>query len=298
MGILQKTGAGIPVLFPGGRVERILLSYLLLLNCALLVWRPRGLWLSAVALHCVMAAVILGLTHAARRRTSGILHFLFHWYPQLCFLFFFEEVELLVHIIHPGWFDRYIVQFDLYWFRVHPTLWLEQYAGPWLTEIMQGCYFSYYLTLPGVGGLLYFRSRRQEFELLMTASAVGYAACYGVFYLFPVEGPYHTLAACYRGELSGGFFHSLMAQIERFGRVHGGAFPSTHVVGTFVSWLTAWRYLPKLAWGMTPFVAGMLIATIYGRYHYVADVLAGIVVAFVAFEASRRFPPATSMNYR
>src|SRR5262245_35573161 len=296
MGILQTTRSGILVLLPGGRVERILLSYLLALNCALLVWQPRG-WLPAVTVHCAMAAAILCLAQTARH-PSGILHFLFHWYPQLCFLFFFEEVELLVHMFHPGWFDRYIMQFDLYWFRVHPTLWLEQYAAPWLTEIMQGCYFSYYLMLPAVGGLLYFRNRRPEFELLMTASAVGYTTCYGFFYLFPVEGPYHTLAPYYRGELAGGFFHSLMAQIERFGRVHGGAFPSTHVVGTFVSWLTAWRYLPKLAWGMTPFVAGMLLATIYGRYHYVADVLAGIAVAFIAFEAARRFPSSTSIDDR
>jgi PAP2 superfamily len=297
MGILQTARAGILFLLPGGRVERILLSYLLLLNCALLVWRPAGLWLPALALHCTMAAAILWLAQTARRRSSGILHFLFHWYPQFCFIFFFEEVELLVHMIHPGWFDRYIMQFDLYWFRVHPALWLEQHAAPWLTEIMQGCYFSFYLMLPGVGGLLYFRRRWQEFELLMTAAAVGYTTCYGIFYLFPVEGPYHTLAPFYRGELVGGFFDSLMAQIETLGRVHGGAFPSTHVVGTFVPWLTAWRYLPKLAWGMTPFVVGMLLATIYGRYHYVADILAGIVVAFMAFEAARRFPSAKAMSY-
>jgi membrane-associated phospholipid phosphatase len=89
-----------------------------------------------------------------------------------------------------------------------------------------------------------------------------------------------------------------MTQIERFGRVHGGAFPSTHVVGTFVSWLTAWRCLPRLAWVMTPFVAGMLLATIYGRYHYTADILAGIVVAFIAFEAARRSPRPTPINYQ
>jgi membrane-associated phospholipid phosphatase len=293
MEIRKAVNAGI---LPGGRVERILLGYLLVLNCALLIWRPRGLWLPSVALHCAIAAAILWLARAARRPTSGILHFLIHWYPQFCFLFFFEEVELLVHFIHPAWFDRYPIQFDLYLFGVHPALWLEQYAVPWLTETMQACYFSYYLMLPGIGGLLYFRRRWPEFELLMTASAVGYTTCYGFFYLFPVEGPYHTLAPFYRGELVGGFFHSLMAQIERFGRVHGGAFPSTHVVGTFVPWFTAWKHFPKLAWAMTPFVIGMALATIYGRYHYVADILAGIVVALIAFETARRFRPATRVK--
>jgi len=291
MGILPATHSEIPWLLPEGRVERILLGYLFLFTAALLIWRPQGVWQRAVLLHCAMAGAILWLARSAGRHPSGILRFVLCWYPQACFVFFFEEVERLVHMIQPGWFDRYLMEFDLFWFRVHPPLWLEQHATPWLTEVSQACYFSFYWMLPVVGGLLYFRRRWLEFEVLMTASAIGYTTCYVIFYLFPVEGPYHTLAALYQGELHGGFFDSVMLHIERFGRVHGGAFPSTHIVGTFVAWLTACRYLPRLGWGMPPFVFGVLFATIYGRYHYVADVLAGILVAFTAFELARRFRP-------
>jgi membrane-associated phospholipid phosphatase len=37
-----------------------------------------------------------------------------------------------------------------------------------------------------------------------------------------------------------------------------------------------------------PFFVGMCVATVYGRYHYVADVLAGIVVGSVAWICAER----------
>jgi membrane-associated phospholipid phosphatase len=37
-----------------------------------------------------------------------------------------------------------------------------------------------------------------------------------------------------------------------------------------------------------PFFVGMCLATVYGRYHYVADVLAGIVVGSIAWLCAER----------
>jgi len=71
--------------------------------------------------------------------------------------------------------------------------------------------------------------------------------------------------------------------VERFGRVHGGAFPSAHVVGALVPWLAARRFARRLAWGMAPLVLGVLVSTVYGGYHYVADILAGLVVGVTAW---------------
>jgi membrane-associated phospholipid phosphatase len=55
------------------------------------------------------------------------------------------------------------------------------------------------------------------------------------------------------------------------------------VVGTVVPWFAAWRYSRTLAWSITPFVFGVLVSTVYGRYHYAADVLGGVVVGAVAY---------------
>jgi hypothetical protein len=42
--------------------------------------------------------------------------------------------------------------------------------------------------------------------------------------------------------LNGGFSTALIEAIERYGRVHGAAFPSAHVAGSMVAILCAWRY--------------------------------------------------------
>jgi membrane-associated phospholipid phosphatase len=43
------------------------------------------------------------------------------------------------------------------------------------------------------------------------------------------------------------------------------------------------RYRPRLFYACFPFFVGMCISTVYGRYHYVADVLAGIAVGAAAW---------------
>jgi membrane-associated phospholipid phosphatase len=85
------------------------------------------------------------------------------------------------------------------------------------------------------------------------------------------------------GELTGGFFTQLINLIERFGRVHGAAFPSAHVSGSLVALLGAWRYRRWLFWMFLPFFLSMLVSTVYGRYHYVADVLGGLVTGAIGF---------------
>jgi membrane-associated phospholipid phosphatase len=67
------------------------------------------------------------------------------------------------------------------------------------------------------------------------------------------------------------------------GRVHGAAFPSAHVAGSMVAILASWRYRRWLFWLCLPFFASMCVATVYGRYHYVADVLAGLAVGAMGF---------------
>jgi membrane-associated phospholipid phosphatase len=77
----------------------------------------------------------------------------------------------------------------------------------------------------------------------------------------------------------------LIELIERFGRVHGAAFPSAHVAGSMVAICASWRYRRGLFWICLPFFVSMCVATVYGRYHYIADVLAGIAVGGLGFAA-------------
>jgi len=48
-----------------------------------------------------------------------------------------------------------------------------------------------------------------------------------------------------------------------------------------------------LFWLLLPFYLAMLLATVFGRYHYFADVLAGLFIGLLGFLLARRFslPP-------
>jgi membrane-associated phospholipid phosphatase len=52
-----------------------------------------------------------------------------------------------------------------------------------------------------------------------------------------------------------------------------------------VAILASWRYCRRLFWICLPFFLCMCVATVYGRYHYFADVLGGVVVGTAGFLA-------------
>ncbi len=342
--------------------DRLTLAYLAFLN-ALILFFPARLEFAPTffVFHIMIGAACIALSNTARKAQSPAVQFLHAWTPLALFLFFFEELQYLVHLIHPGWFDTYLISFDYALFSAHPTVWLERFVSPTTNDAMQFAYMTYYFYAVILGALLYSQKDCRSLRMLMTASAAAYYIGYVISILFPIEGPFHTLAAFQSTELRGGLFTVLIGHIERFGRVHGAAFPSAHVSGSTVALLAAWHFgfrkiespirllrrsasfqlarslveslcalrietpfvgthgkqnggaqrLPFCRWPMRspqtfrgtehsrseveksarwlfwiflPFYLAMLVATVYGRYHYVADVLAGILTGLFGFQ--------------
>jgi membrane-associated phospholipid phosphatase len=226
-------------------------------------------------------------TNAYPTLTHKFWHFWRHWYPHLYFLFCFEEMGQLVHLVQPGWQDAKLIAFDHWLTGVNPSLWLERFAHPALNEFMQFAYFSYFLFLLILGAILYHRREWGSYWAVMTYSAIGYSLGYIIATLFPVQSPWFTLAGMWHGELAGGPFTAVINLIERCGRVHGAAFPSQHVAGAMAALWGAWRHRRWLFWLFLPLVACMCVSTVYVRNHYVADVLAGLVTGTLGYAIGR-----------
>lgn len=210
-------------------------------------------------------------------------HFWRHWYPHLFFLFCFEELGRLVHLVQPGWQDAKLIAFDHWLTGVHPTVWLEQFATPARNDFMQFIYLTYFTYLLVVGGVLYYRRDWRGYWSVMTYSAVGYALGYVIAICFPIESPWFAMAGAWHGELRGGAVTSVINFIEHFGRVRGAAFPSQHVAGAVAATWGAWRHRRWLFWVMLPLVMCMCVSTIWGRYHYVADIFGGIITGTLGY---------------
>ncbi len=219
--------------------------------------------------------------------TLKFWHFWRHWYPHLYFLFCFEELRGLVHLVQPGWQDAKLIAFDHWLTGVNPSLWVERFAHPALNEFMQFAYFTYFLFLLILGAILYHRREWGNYWAVMTYSAIGYSLGYIISMLFPVQSPWFTFAGMWHGELAGGPFTAVINLIEKCGRVHGAAFPSQHVAGAMAALWGAWRHRRWLFWVFLPFVFCMCVSTVYVRNHYVADVFGGLITGTLGYVIGR-----------
>jgi membrane-associated phospholipid phosphatase len=273
--------------------DRLTLAYLIFSTALIIVCRRNiPQWATLIVIHLGLNVMVFGLAYA-RKRSVPVLSLLSHWYPPLIFLFFFEEIGLTVHAIFPGWFDEYLINADYAVFGVHPTVWIEGFSNYWLNEYMQLAYTSYFLLTVGLGAYLWIRGRREDFAVFIASTCAAYYLCYVIFVLFPIESPHHTLRHLQSVELSGGPFTAFINLIEKHGRVHGGAFPSAHVAGSVVTLISAWRFARRAGYWLTPLVLSVCVATVYGRYHYVMDVFAGILMAVIGCWLGRKLCSAS-----
>lgn len=210
-------------------------------------------------------------------------HFWRHWYPHLLFLFCFEELAYLMTLATPMWRDSKLIAADFWLTGVHPSVWLEQFATPFRNDAMQFVYFTYFVYLLVVGGILYFRKDWRGYWSVMTFSMAGYMIGYLIAMFFPIESPWFAMAGWWKEPLHGGPFTAMMAFIEHYGRVRGAAFPSAHVIGATAALWGAWKFRRWLFWFLVPFYIGMCFSTVWGRYHYLLDVLAGITTGTVGY---------------
>src|SRR5215813_7830429 len=117
--------------------DQLTLAYLIFTTALIIICHANIRHGAALlSVHFGLAVMIFGLAFA-RAHEIRVLSFLSHWYPTLLFLFFFEEIGLIVHAIFPGWFDEYLIRADYAIFGAHPTVWIEQFGNYWLNEYMQ-----------------------------------------------------------------------------------------------------------------------------------------------------------------
>jgi membrane-associated phospholipid phosphatase len=245
-------------------------------------------------LNVIVAGLILALCsvearsaeHAAQEGATFATrwwHFWRYWYPHLFFLFCFEELAHLMTLVTPRWRDEMLLAFDQRLTGVTPTIWLEHLATPGRNEFMQFAYLTYFAYLVILGGILYYRKDWRGYWSVMTYSMAGYSIGYLIAMFFPVQSPWFSLAGAWHAPLSGGPFTATINFIEHYGRVRGAAFPSEHVAGSVAVLWGAWKHRRWLFWFMSPLVILMCVSTIWGRYHYIADIFAGIATGTVGY---------------
>jgi membrane-associated phospholipid phosphatase len=98
-----------------------------------------------------------------------------------------------------------------------------------------------------------------------------------LFLLWPVEGPRYR--APIDATVLPDIGHRITNWILATFSARGTAFPSSHMSLALTQVLVAWRYQRRLALVMLPVVVGIGLGAVYGGYHYLIDILAGVLLA-------------------
>ena len=264
-------------------MDKATLLYMTVLSLLILAFHDNQKnWLMYVIFNLAVCASIVLIVNATNNNSNPGIKFFRHLYPLLFFIVLYEETRNLVHMIFPGWFDPLINHLELKVFDVYPTVWMQKFISSALNEYFMFTYSFYYLLLLILGLGLFFRKKIEELDNLTFTSAVAYYISFLGFIFFPVEGPRHALSALHNLELEGAFFTPLAQGLIKVAGIHGGAMPSSHVAVALVVLIYARRYHRFLYCILSLPILSLFVSTVYGRFHYVSDVVAGLLVGWVS----------------
>jgi hypothetical protein len=170
--------------------------------------------------------------------------------------------------------DDTLYALDRALFGETPAVYCEALIAPWLTEFLSACYLSFHVYLQVAVLDILWRPVGAAVRLsvsLFTAYAVGLLG----YLLVPALGPWRAFPELFGTPLTGGIVTEFNAWIVRQGSSVYDVFPSLHVLVTFVLLDHDWREVRRRFWIMIVPTIGLVFATIYLRYHYAVDLLAG-----------------------
>ncbi len=251
-------------------------------------------WIN-VAVHASLALGVWFIPPLLRCSRHFVLRLLGEIYLPLLFPFFYGEMEYLGLVFYDfeNSLDPALIKMEQALFGCQPSLeWSRVWPWAWFHELMEFAYFLYYFLAVSFIALA-FRAkgladdqRWDAVRAFVRDLSTTMLICYTLYTLFPAWGPKYFKAGYV--DVGGWIFTDIMRHIHENGAILGAAFPSSHVAASMVPWWHTWKLFPRHRWWMTTIFVLLCMSTVYNRYHYVVDVIAGLILgALVLYFGSR-----------
>jgi hypothetical protein len=209
----------------------------------------------------------------------------------------------LLPVANPGSLDHELYALDMALFGVEPAMVFDSFVTSLTTEWFSFFYFGYFFLIGAhILPIVFLARQRQllgEFTFgLLTVFCIGHV----VYMLVPGYGPFHAMAGAFQNELPQGLWYDLVMNAVRSGGAFKDIFPSIHTAApTFIA-LFSFRHRHRLPFRYTwlpvsLFAVNIIGATMFLRWHYLIDVVAGLALGSFAlwlavrvtrFELNRR----------
>jgi membrane-associated phospholipid phosphatase len=282
---------------------KIVVIYLSLITLLVLIFGSRiQYWWALLIGHACLAAFVISTsklapagatspdktTNPARASSSNknedLRDLIAGWYPVVLIPVTYKELSYLIPLVHPRDYDDVLAAIDYRFLGVYATVWIERFTWPPLTEVLQLTYSTYYF-LPIVLGVALWRSGRfEDFHFWVFIVALGFYVSYIGYIAVPAIGP-RFLPAIVQAQtfpLTGVWlFGSVRELLDRAEGVTRDCFPSGHTELTLLVLIYARALHRRVFWWLLPLGVGIILSTVYLRYHYVIDVVAGVLVAII-----------------
>ncbi len=268
-----------------GLILVLVLFYLVAVGHSPYKWEPLAIF--AVALFFVSGAVFI----REKKKKNAVEKFLLGFYPLFFLFTVFESFFMIIPWFNPHDYDKIFAEMDLQLLGVNPTVWIEQFVRPWLTDLL---YLIYIIYFPMPWFLLVWLGMKKKFTeldksvfILLVTYYLGYIG----YFFFPATGPrfYEPVMQLQQKSLDGILLAKPIREIIMvFEPNKFDAFPSLHIAVSLTTLLLMAKYNKKLFYIFLPVVTGIFVAVVYCRYHYFVDVIAGVLVSVVAYFAGEK----------
>jgi membrane-associated phospholipid phosphatase len=278
-------------------VDLVVIAYLAIIAALILIFRYRIEWwphlVAAHALGIALVTLLAKWAHTSARRVAAsprrrvvrlfqLSRFLKGWYLVPLIPTTFKELSYVIPLLHARDFDVELAAIDYRVFGAHPTVWIERILWPPLTEVLQFAYATYYFLPVALGVVLWSKRRFAEFDFWIFIIAFGFYLSYIGYIIVPAIGPRFLpqIKDAQTAPLAGVWlFQTLREMLDKAEGITRDCFPSGHTELTLLSLYYARRLHRPTFWAMLPIGSAIIFSTVYLRYHYVIDVVAGALLA-------------------
>lgn len=251
---------------------------LVLASIALRYFQVEGAASVSAWLYCLLVLVFIGILAASITRpgrTAMIIRLA--WFP-LAMSLVFNYMRGTIGVVAGPALDPKFIAIDARIFGVTPSVFFERVENIWLGELLSVAYFLFFIYLYGSSILKLrgdLRVAKRFYSGLFSLYAIGFLG----YSFFPAIGPYIAATDLFHGPIHNGPIALAVLDIVLRGTNGADIFPSLHVAVTLYILLFDRTAAPRLFRIALVPACLLFVATLYLRFHYGIDIIAGAALA-------------------
>lgn len=213
----------------------------------------------------------------------------------------YEMASLFIDAFRRPSFELQMIAADAWLFGGNPSEWFQPEAWPWLTEYLQVVYVGYFPMMLFVGLSLIAYQKYRHFYDYMLVMNFSIFTLHLFYFLVPVRSPFLLVDITpfsehlsYVGRVQGIWWtETLRQRLLDATTMRYDCFPSGHTMHSVLSAYFAWRVNRTVGAIVTIIAASIIVSTLYLRYHYAIDLVAGGAMAVFWIYVGRRIAERT-----